>query len=116
MSLAPGVQRSAAADLLQASRSLAVLGEVLADEIGAAFLELLAAFAENHGHQVAQHRARLFHLLATEAELYPEPLTGDAWQNHLLDCLLGEESPFSLKAQRAPFAQLGPSLVSQTRQ
>jgi uncharacterized protein len=116
MSLVPGVQRSTAADLQAPSRSLAVLGEVLADEIGAAFLGLLATLAENHGHQVVQHRARLFHLLATEAELYPEPLTGDAWQNHLLDRLLGEESPFSLKAQRAPFAQLGPSLVSQTRQ
>ncbi len=104
-----------AADLHARAGTLAVLGNVLDDEIGRAYLELLGALVARNVAEAARCRARLFGLLAAEAELYPEELVGDAWQNHLLDRLLASENPFSLKAQRAPFAALGRSLVEQTR-
>lgn len=106
---------AAVAELHARASSLAVLGSVLADDIGSAYLELLAALGAGNAAEAARRRARLFGLLAAEAELYPEELVGDAWQNHLLDRLLASETPFSLKAQRAPFAALGRALVEQTR-
>jgi predicted AAA+ superfamily ATPase len=117
MTLAPRkqVQPTELAALRARASSLAAFGSLLDDEIGSAYLNLLASLAERRLLEAESERARLFRLLATEAELYPEPLVGDAWQNHLLDRLLGEEGPFSLKAQRAPFAQLGSGLVAQAQ-
>ena len=103
------------ADILRA-RSLAVLRGVLTDDIGATFLELLEALAvEAEPARVSAVYGRLFALLAEEAELYPEELVGDAWQNHLLDRLLSDDNAFSRKAQRADFSQMGPSLQAQAR-
>lgn len=95
--------------------TMSVLGGVLADEVGSAYLGLLAAIDEQRSPDAAQQRARLFGLLAAEAELYPEEIVGDAWQNHLLDSLIADENPFSLKAQRARVQALGPALLAQTR-
>ncbi|MBV8086503.1 MAG: hypothetical protein JO247_16985, partial [Chloroflexi bacterium] len=58
---------------------LRVFGGVLADEIG----QLVVASTE--APEDAGIQARLFHALAREAELSPEELVGNAWQNHLLD-------------------------------
>lgn len=103
------------ADLLRA-RSLSVLRGVLSDEIGAAFLELLDALVTDESAvRIGSVYGRLFALLADESELSSEQLVGDAWQNHLLDRLLETETPFSRKAQRAPFDGIGASLVAQVR-
>jgi predicted AAA+ superfamily ATPase len=103
------------ADLLRA-RTLSVLRAVLADEIGAAFLDLLEALTtEESPARVGGIYGRLFAMLADEAELTSEPLVGDAWQNHLLDRLLETETPFSRKAQRAGLDEIGPSLLAQVR-
>ena len=103
------------ADLVGA-RTLGVLRNVLTDEIGATFLELLEVLAtEAEPTRVGTVYGRLFALLAEEAELYPEPLVGDAWQNHLLERLLADENAFSRKAQRADFDRIGESLLAQTR-
>lgn len=98
----------------QRSQQLLLFQGVLADEVGAAFLELLNSFdADSSGPAGAVERAygRLFSLLADAAELNPEPLVGDAWQNHLLDRILGDENPFSRKAQRAVISEMGPALL-----
>lgn len=54
-------------------------------------------------------------MLAEEVELADGPLVGDAWQHHLLVRLLEDENPFSLKAERAGFDEIGPALLAQTR-
>ena len=103
------------ADLVGA-RTLGVLRTVLADEVGETFLELLETLAnEAEPMRVGAVYGRLFALLAEEAELYPEQLVGDSWQNHLLDRLLSEESAFSQKAERVGPVGIGESLVEQTR-
>jgi predicted AAA+ superfamily ATPase len=94
---------------------MAIFGSVVADEAGTAYLALLAALADGRTDEARRHRALLFRLLAAEAELYPEELVGDAWQNHLLDRLIGDDNPFSLKAQRTTAAAIGQSLWGQTR-
>jgi predicted AAA+ superfamily ATPase len=103
------------ADLLRA-RTLSVLRDVVADEVGATFLELLEALTTDESPaRIGSIYGRLFALLADEAELTSEPLVGDAWQNHLLDRLLETENPFSRKAQRTGQAGLGAGLLAQVR-
>ena len=67
---------------------------VLADEIGQLFLACEADQLDSTPYE------RLYHALAREAELSPERLVGNGWQNHLLDRILHDENAFSLKAQR----------------
>ena len=96
------------------AEELALFRGVLDDEIGQAFRALLAALAEEASpRSVRAFWGRLFALLAAETELAPEPLVGDAWQNHLLDRLLADDNPFSRKAQRAPLDAMGSALVGQ---
>ncbi|MHB1417702.1 MAG: ATP-binding protein [Chloroflexota bacterium] len=101
----------------QQSQRLAIFGGVLADETGQTFLRLLDTMAragESNTpdlEEIASSYTRLFVLLAAEAELYPQPLIGDAWQNHLLDRLLLHESVLSRKAQVAGPEDVGPSLL-----
>jgi predicted AAA+ superfamily ATPase len=106
------------ADLLRA-RTLSVLRDALADEIGTSFLDLLEALTSDESPaRIGSIYGRLFALLANEAELTSEPLVGDAWQNHLLDRLLETENPFSRKAQRAGSSGLngvGAALLAQVR-
>ena len=91
-----------------------MFGGVLEDEIGQAYLGLMGALEVGDAGEAGRRRARLFGLLASEAELYSEELVGDAWQNHLLDRLLGDENAFSLKAQRAG-GVVGAGLLEQAR-
>jgi predicted AAA+ superfamily ATPase len=103
------------ADLLRA-RMLGVLRDVVGDDVGVAFLELLQLLAtEESPARIGDVYGRLFALLADEAELSAEPLVGDAWQNHLLDRLLETETPFSRKAQRSDVQEIGASLLAQVR-
>ncbi|HEX6511544.1 MAG TPA: DUF815 domain-containing protein, partial [Chloroflexota bacterium] len=83
---------------------LTIYDAVLADEAGQLFLACQAE-PENEAP-----RARLFHALAREAELSPERLAGNAWQNHLLDRLLHDQNAFSLKAQRSGLEGIGAGL------
>jgi uncharacterized protein len=97
--------------------ALALFREVLADDVGAAFLNLvqsLAVSAERRAIRAAW--GRLFVLLAAEAEFYEGSPVGDAWQNHLLDRLLLDENPFSRKAQCGPLQSVGPALRDQARE
>jgi predicted AAA+ superfamily ATPase len=87
---------------------LALFRDVLDDQIGRAARTLV----EEPNTAPA---ARLLSLLTEEAELYPEELVGDAWQNHLLDRVLTSENAFSKKAERASFEDMGPGLQAEAR-
>ena len=82
---------------------LKVFSGVLADPL----VQLVdAAVAHKGGAEAA-----LFHGLALEAELSTRALTGSAWQNHLLECLLRDENAFSRKAQLGGLENMGAGLV-----
>lgn len=93
--------------------------KVLEDDIGRCFLELLRRLetgdSEAGGVGILDGYVRLFSLLAAEVELGPGPLVGDPWQNHLIDRVLSDENPFSLKAERVPLEAMGASLLEATR-
>lgn len=115
MTLLHAGQHASLRDLRAQAQTLAIFAGTLDDPIGRAYLDLLAALDEGEAAEATGRRARLFGLLAAEAELYPEALVGDAWQNHLLDRLLADENAFSLKAQRSAPGNLGGSLLEQAR-
>jgi predicted AAA+ superfamily ATPase len=94
--------------LRRALDGLALFRGVFDDPIGRAVWTI----AEEPASAAA---ARLVALLFEEAELYPGELVGDAWQNHLLDRILGAENAFSRKAERAAFEDMGEGLLRQTR-
>src|SRR5205823_713306 len=94
--------------LRPAVEGLALFRDVLDDQIGRAARAMLE-------EPTITSAARLLALITEEAELYPEDLVGDAWQNHLLDRLLTAENAFSKKAERASFADMGEGLKAETR-
>ncbi|MDO8673343.1 MAG: ATP-binding protein, partial [Dehalococcoidia bacterium] len=101
----------------QQAYSLTVFRDVMADDIGRAFLALLdelTSTAVNAGATALAY-GHLFALLAGEAELYSGEYTGDAWQNHLLDRLIAGENAFSRKAEVASWEEIGASLVQAVR-
>ncbi|MFI5266952.1 MAG: hypothetical protein ACHQ7M_06185, partial [Chloroflexota bacterium] len=88
---------------------LTIYDDVLADDIGQQFLAC-SVEPENKSS-----RGQLFHALALEAELSPERLVGNAWQNHLLERILHDENAFSLKAQRGGIERMGSGLIEAAR-
>lgn len=94
--------------LRKALDGLALFRDVFDDPLGRA----VRAIAEE---PTQANAARLVTLLLEEAELYPEEMVGDAWQNHLLDRLLASENALSRKAERASMEDMGGELVTQAR-
>jgi predicted AAA+ superfamily ATPase len=70
-----------------------------------ALMELLAA-----GRPDPKAVAETFGRLWEELALEPDPLLPDAWQSHLVGCLLYGENPFTLGAERG---ELHPMLIEQ---
>jgi predicted AAA+ superfamily ATPase len=104
---------------MQRVRGLHLFRGVLEDDIGKGFLGLLRAVAAENPKAdrgaILEAYAHLFFLLAAEAELSGTPLVGNAWQNHLLDRLLGDDNPFSRKAEREPLGAMGAALLEAAR-
>ncbi|MHB9036172.1 MAG: ATP-binding protein [Armatimonadota bacterium] len=61
------------------------------------------------------YRASLFAALAESAELADQPLTGNAWQNHLLNVVLADDNLFARKAESVGLRGMGRSLLDQVR-
>jgi uncharacterized protein len=105
-----------------------VLRGVLDDPAGRLWLEIVDLLASEEAPdaapdparasvslRAAQLFARLFAILAGEAEFAQVPLVGDAWQHHLVTRLLRDENPFSAKAERAGRQAIGRGLLAQVR-
>lgn len=104
--------------LLRGVARLHLFRGVLDDVAGRTYLDLL----QNVVRGTASYRdtilggyAQLFSALAEEVEMSASPLVGDPWQNRLLERLLADENPFSLKAQRASIDAMGQSLLAATK-
>jgi len=104
-------------EIARAADSLVVLRGVLEDPAGQAWRELVRALAREapETDRAAAAYARLFTLLAAEAELGAGALVGDVWQTHLIGRLLDDDNPFSHKAERAAWHTVGPALVAQVQ-
>jgi predicted AAA+ superfamily ATPase len=94
--------------LRRALDGLALFVDVFDDPIGQAARSLLTEPSPTAA-------ARMVALLIGEAELYPEEMVGDPFQNHLLDRLLRSENPFSRKAERVAPDRMGEGLLHQAR-
>ena len=92
------------------ARGLAVLRGVSESSAARDFLALLELLAEDRPDPaaVAGGYGRLWEELVRE----PDRLLPDAWRSYLLGCILEDENPFSLGAERG---EVGPEVVEQTR-
>lgn len=99
------------------AHQLLLFSNVLGDEVGQCYLQLLRLLEEGGADaaEVGQTYGKLFRKLAETAEFYEGEMTGDAWQNHLLDRVLDDVNPFSLKAARSGFRSMSVALVIAAR-
>ncbi|MGI9861190.1 ATP-binding protein [Moorella naiadis] len=98
--------------------SLLIYRDLAADPVVAAFLEVcrLLGSPEPGRQELDAACRRFFSLLAAATELSREPLTGDPWQNYLLDCLIAAENTFTLKAEQRGAGTMGAALQAAVRQ
>ncbi len=105
--------------LLWRAGGLHLFQGVLEDGIGRGFLGLLRAVVVENPRtddaSILEAYAHLFSQLAAEAEMSASPLTGNAWQNHLLEQLLSDDNPFTRKAERGAVETMGPALLEAAR-
>ncbi|MBI3969394.1 MAG: ATP-binding protein [Chloroflexi bacterium] len=103
--------------LIESVGTLTLFRDVLADEVGHSFVELVSTLANELADdgQIGQAYRRLFLALAETAELYEDEPVGDAWQNHLLDRILDSENVLARKAERAGGDRLGSALLLAAR-
>jgi len=96
--------------LLLRARGIAAFRGVLDSVVGRNFLVLLGLLASKRPDPVSVSDvcARLWGELAAA----PEPLLEDAWQSHLVECILQGEHPFALAAEKG---KLSPLLLEQAR-
>jgi predicted AAA+ superfamily ATPase len=94
--------------LRRAIEALALFRDLFDDPIGQALREM----SEEPKRAAA---TRLLASLIEEAELYPEELVGDVWQNHLLDRILASTNVLARKAERARFEAAGEGLIRQAQ-
>ncbi|NWJ94675.1 MAG: ATP-binding protein [Chloroflexi bacterium] len=99
------------------AHQLLLFGNVLSDEVGRRYLHLLRLLEEGGADaaKVGQTYGSLFCKLAAVAEFYEGEIVGDAWQNYLLDRILDDVNPFSLKATRSGFSSMTKALVIAAR-
>ncbi|HEY3284014.1 MAG TPA: ATP-binding protein [Armatimonadota bacterium] len=102
--------------LLEALRSLVLFHGIAEGEVGWALQGILDPVVRRQAQEGAVpdpelFTRELFKSLAEEIELSRQPLAGNPWQSHLLNRLLKDENPFSLKAQLVPPEELSPALL-----
>lgn len=104
--------RSAVSEVLQAACYISLYRRVLEKEPVQLMLRLMEVCSSPQPEQkeavLLYHR--LFSHLAAHAEFQPRRLVGDPWQNYLLNQIICDENPFTLKAETAPVGKLSPGL------
>ncbi len=99
------------------AHQLLLFNNVLSDEVGRCYLELLRLLEEGGADatSIGSTYGTLFRKLAEVTEFYEGEMVGDAWQNYLLDRILDDNNPFSLKAARNGFQSMSEALVVAAR-
>ncbi len=95
--------------LQRQSASLLLYQEVLNDEIGQAFLNLLDAF--HQGEVSIVNCLKAYGIWFQVQAKYRQ-----TWQEHLITQILRADNPFTQQAQQIPFQQLSTSLIEAAKQ
>lgn len=92
---------------------------VLKDPVVKAFLKFLNGITNENTlstkviNSISKHYARFFTKLSSKIASSDRNFLRTPWQDYLLNKILSDENPFSLKAEQTDIAQLGASLVLQ---
>ena len=103
MTIQTALSRETLRDARDAACGLALLRGVLDDAPGRAVLALLTALttSESDAIAVAEAYTDAFRTLAVAANDDPLADLPDAWQSHLIACLLDDDNPWSAQAETA---------------
>ncbi|HEY8741459.1 MAG TPA: ATP-binding protein [Chloroflexota bacterium] len=107
-------ERSTSARHLSSSPHLLILHGVLHSLPARLAMELLTQDAEPEA--AAQTYVQLFRALAAEAALQEHAAPGDAWQQHLIVRLLGDDNVFAAAVRRVGLGRIGAGLRSAVEQ
>ncbi|OIQ59202.1 ATP-binding protein [Neomoorella thermoacetica] len=102
----------------QRNSELLIYQDLTRDGVIAAFLEVCRQLGNPEVNRQALAAAcrHFFKLLANATELYRGTLTGDPWQNYLLDRLIEAENTFTIKAGEQGWNSMGAALKDAVRQ
>ena len=104
---------TACSEALEQAGRISIMRRVLEEPAITLALEVIASAARQEDAPAAG--AELFRALAEKAELSTQPIVGSAWQNALVESILGDDNPFTRKAEMGKFSEAGRSLLEQTR-
>ena len=105
--------------ILARIQKVVVYRSVLEDPVVKAFLNFLDGITNKNTlstkviNSISKHYARFFTKLSSRIAPSNRNFLRTAWQDYLLNKILSDENPFSLKAEQTDIAQLGTSLVLQ---
>jgi predicted AAA+ superfamily ATPase len=99
------------AEALRSARSLVLYRNIISDPVCRALLRFLESVTGNEpADEIISVYSELFFLLSQQVELVKGSITGDAWQDHLLELLLYDDNAFSRGASLYSLEKLGSSL------
>lgn len=95
-----------------ACKRLTVYSSLKQDPIFAGMTRLLDLLCSDDSQVelIVETYSQLFSRLSAKTEMGANPMVGNAWQNHLLDLILGDENTFSRKAELVPLEKMGSAL------
>lgn len=88
-------------DTQTTAQSLTVYRSILDDDIVRKYLDMLESIFNEEAATVTVSKSHEFiSSLLKGTAAYREPLVGNLWQNHILNLILLDENPFSLRCER----------------
>ena len=99
-------------EAVRAAKCLFIYRNITEQPVVCAFVELLEKISNRvvSAGEVLRDYHKVFGLLAEAHELTATDLSGDAWQNYLIEAILTNENTFSVKAETVSLAGMGESL------
>ncbi|MFY9471984.1 MAG: ATP-binding protein, partial [Tepidanaerobacteraceae bacterium] len=88
-------------DAQMAAQSLVIYRSILKDPIVETFMQILdLALGEASFQELVTKYHDFFSRLVSQSENRSEPAFGNLWQDHILNLVIGDENPFSLRCEK----------------
>ena len=103
-------------DAQMAAKSLVIYRGILNDPIVKKFVQILErTLRETPDPGLISDYHEFFSTLVIQSETYKGPTVENLWKDHILNLILADENPFSLKSEKAGIAEVGQPLIKLTQ-
>jgi len=103
-------------DAQMAAQSLVIYRSILKDPIVETFMQILdLALGEASFQELVTKYHDFFSRLVSQSENRSEPAFGNLWQDHILNLVIGDENPFSLRCEKTGIAGISQDLITLTQ-